>query len=82
MLISEAQLTKIYAWGESKWKFNLDCEICGENQWALGGIIAGPPMDPDGGIHYQGPTVSMLVVVCKNCAKIRLFSAKHMGLIE
>lgn len=53
------------------------CPVCNRTDWTAedGFIMPSPP--PAGGMPADGS--AMIVVVCNNCAYIRLFSAKKMG---
>lgn len=70
--ITEADVQQFFAERAQNWK----CEVCGRSDWGLGDLhtkyetlgIA------DKGSMQLGPHVPLVLLVCNNCAHIRLFA--------
>ena len=79
MAIDGEQKSKVNEWLKNKIKNN-SCSSCNFNEWELGEYISAPSIS-DKGANILGRSVDKYVqLVCKNCAYVRLFSTKIIGI--
>ena len=78
MSLTEQQMQKVRDYMAAK-RLNTVCPSCGSRVWGIDHIVPLPILRPDGMMTDEYP-VPALMLVCQNCAYLRFFAAKPIGI--
>ena len=78
MPLNAEQTQKLMDWFGSKGISPL-CPACDSKIWSVGDVITAP-VQTASGTRMGGPVLPMIQLACGNCASMRLFAAKPIGL--
>lgn len=81
MALTAEQKRKADDWLKQK-VTNWRCPSCGASNWAVVWDMIAPPFEIGGAVRIPGPRLPQLPVICTNCAYIRLYAARPMGLVD
>lgn len=81
MKLDEEQQAKALAFVEKKTDDR--CRECGSSDLVIQDrVFALPSWAGMFGVQQGGPSVPVIVVVCRACGRVTMFSAVHVGLLE
>lgn len=76
MALTNEQIEKFRTHARKKFKSHY-CVVCNENDWDYGDFLKMSPMSD----KEEGTAKALFPLTCKNCAYVRLFDAKQIGLL-
>jgi len=71
----------IAAWLHKKGK-NHVCPVCANVTWDVGPHLLSAKVHTGGNLTFGGPTYPQVFIICANCAYVRCFMAKSIGLLD